>query len=76
VTALPDEVGLQIGDAVRTRRHVPGLTLVEVAGRARLSHPFLSSGRARASTTRAGCDIAGAAQSRAEARLVVVQHNP
>jgi transcriptional regulator with XRE-family HTH domain len=42
VTVLSGDVGLRVGDAVRTRRHALGLTLVEVASRARLSHPFLS----------------------------------
>jgi transcriptional regulator with XRE-family HTH domain len=32
----------RLGEAIRQRRHDLGLTLVDVAGRAGLSHPFLS----------------------------------
>ncbi len=36
------DVGLRLGGAIRARRRLLGLTLVEVAGSAGLSHPFLS----------------------------------
>jgi quercetin dioxygenase-like cupin family protein/DNA-binding XRE family transcriptional regulator len=37
-----EEVVLRLGGAIRARRHELGLTLVDVATRAGLSHPFLS----------------------------------
>src|ERR1700750_1888124 len=37
-----DDVGLRLGGAIRARRHLLGMTLVEVAASARLSHPFIS----------------------------------
>ncbi len=36
------DVGLRLGRAIRARRRQLGMTLVEVAGSAGLSHPFLS----------------------------------
>jgi len=42
VTAFAEDVGVRLGGAVRAHRHALGLTLVDVAGRAGLSHPFLS----------------------------------
>jgi len=42
VTDLGQDVGLRLGGAIRARRHQLGLTLVDVAGQAGLSHPFLS----------------------------------
>ena len=37
-----EDVGLRLGGAIRARRRLLGMTLVEVAGSAGLSHPFLS----------------------------------
>ncbi len=37
-----EDVSLRLGGAIRARRHLLGLTLVDVATRAGLSHPFLS----------------------------------
>src|ERR1700761_5897576 len=37
-----DDVGLRLGGAIRGRRRQLGMTLVEVAAGAHLSHPFLS----------------------------------
>jgi transcriptional regulator with XRE-family HTH domain len=37
-----EDVSLRLGGAIRTRRRLLGLTLVDVATRAGLSHPFLS----------------------------------
>jgi transcriptional regulator with XRE-family HTH domain len=37
-----DDVGLRLGGAIRARRRLLGMTLVEVAAVAGLSHPFLS----------------------------------
>jgi transcriptional regulator with XRE-family HTH domain len=42
VTSFTEDVGLRLGSAIRARRHLLGLTLVEVAAQAGLSHPFLS----------------------------------
>lgn len=42
MTTAAEDVGVRLGGAIRTRRHLLGLTLVEVAARAGLSHPFLS----------------------------------
>jgi quercetin dioxygenase-like cupin family protein len=42
MTTSTEDVGLRLGGAIRARRHGLGLTLVEVATRAGLSHPFLS----------------------------------
>jgi transcriptional regulator with XRE-family HTH domain len=42
VTSYTDDVGLRLGGAIRTRRRQLGMTLVEVAASAGLSHPFLS----------------------------------
>ncbi|KJE22092.1 transcriptional regulator, XRE family with cupin sensor [Frankia torreyi] len=42
MTAFAEDVGVRLGGAVRAQRHALGLTLVDVAGRAGLSHPFLS----------------------------------
>lgn len=39
---LSADASLRLGGAIRARRHVLGLTLVDVAARAELSHPFLS----------------------------------
>jgi quercetin dioxygenase-like cupin family protein len=42
VTSYTEDAGLRLGSAIRARRHLLGMTLVEVAASARLSHPFLS----------------------------------
>jgi transcriptional regulator with XRE-family HTH domain len=42
VTSEAEDVGLRLGSAIRARRHLLGMTLVEVAASAGLSHPFLS----------------------------------
>jgi quercetin dioxygenase-like cupin family protein/DNA-binding XRE family transcriptional regulator len=41
-TDVSEDVALRLGVAIRTRRHRLGLTLVDVASQAGLSHPFLS----------------------------------
>jgi DNA-binding XRE family transcriptional regulator len=42
MTAIMVDVGLRLGETVRAHRHALGLTLVDVAARAGLSHSFLS----------------------------------
>ncbi len=42
MTAVSEDVALRLGVAIRARRHQLGLTLVDVASQAGLSHPFLS----------------------------------
>jgi transcriptional regulator with XRE-family HTH domain len=42
VTSYTEDVGVRLGSAIRARRHQRGMTLVEVAASAGLSHPFLS----------------------------------
>lgn len=42
MTGYTEDVGLRLGGAIRTRRRQLGMTLVEVAASAGLSHPFLS----------------------------------
>ena len=42
MTSYAKDAGLRLGSAIRARRHLLGMTLVEVAASARLSHPFLS----------------------------------
>jgi transcriptional regulator with XRE-family HTH domain len=42
LTSYAEDVGLRLGTAIRARRHLLGLTLVDVAAQAGLSHPFLS----------------------------------
>jgi transcriptional regulator with XRE-family HTH domain len=42
LTSEAEDVGLRLGGAIRARRRVLGMTLVEVAASAGLSHPFLS----------------------------------
>jgi quercetin dioxygenase-like cupin family protein len=42
VTSYTEDVGVRLGSAIRARRHLLGMTLVEVAASAGLSHPFLS----------------------------------
>src|SRR6185437_15298830 len=42
VTRANDDVGLRLGGAIRARRRLLGMTLVEVAASVGLSHPFLS----------------------------------
>ncbi len=42
MTRYSEDVGLRLGEAIRAQRHLLGLTLVDVATRAGLSHPFLS----------------------------------
>jgi transcriptional regulator with XRE-family HTH domain/mannose-6-phosphate isomerase-like protein (cupin superfamily) len=42
LTRSSDDVGLRLGGAIRARRRLLGMTLVEVAASASLSHPFLS----------------------------------
>jgi transcriptional regulator with XRE-family HTH domain len=42
VTSYTEDVGLRLGNAIRARRHLLGMTLIEVAASAGLSHPFLS----------------------------------
>jgi transcriptional regulator with XRE-family HTH domain len=41
-SSFTEDVGLRLGGAIRARRHLLGLTLVDVAAQAGLSHPFLS----------------------------------
>ncbi len=41
-TGRAEDVGLRLGGAIRVRRRLLGMTLVEVAASAGLSHPFLS----------------------------------
>jgi transcriptional regulator with XRE-family HTH domain len=41
-TGRTEDVGLRLGGAIRVRRRLLGMTLVEVAASAGLSHPFLS----------------------------------
>jgi quercetin dioxygenase-like cupin family protein len=42
MTGQTEDVGLRLGKAIRAQRHLLGLTLVDVATDAGLSHPFLS----------------------------------
>src|ERR1700737_4767921 len=42
VTTYTEDVGLRLGGAIRAGRRLLGMTLVEVAASAGLSHPFLS----------------------------------
>src|ERR1700688_1067249 len=42
VTSYTEDVGLRLGGAIRARRRLLGLTLVDMAAQAGLSHPFLS----------------------------------
>jgi transcriptional regulator with XRE-family HTH domain len=42
LTSYTEDVGVRLGGAIRARRHLLGMTLVEVAASAGLSHPFLS----------------------------------
>ena len=42
MTSYTEDVGLRLGGAIRARRRQLGMTLVEVAASAGLSHPFLS----------------------------------
>jgi transcriptional regulator with XRE-family HTH domain len=42
VTSHTEDVGVRLGGAIRAQRHLLGMTLVEVAASAGLSHPFLS----------------------------------
>ena len=42
MTGHADDAGLRLGEAIRGRRRRLGMTLVEVAASAGLSHPFLS----------------------------------
>lgn len=42
MTSYTEDVGLRLGGAIRARRRLLGMTLVEVAASAGLSHPFLS----------------------------------
>ena len=42
MTSDTEDVGLRLGEAIRVRRRQLGMTLVEVAASAGLSHPFLS----------------------------------
>jgi quercetin dioxygenase-like cupin family protein/DNA-binding XRE family transcriptional regulator len=42
VTDISEDVDLRLGGAIRARRHELGLTLVDMAAQAGLSHPFLS----------------------------------
>jgi transcriptional regulator with XRE-family HTH domain/mannose-6-phosphate isomerase-like protein (cupin superfamily) len=42
MTSYTEDVDLRLGEAIRAQRHLLGLTLVDVATRAGLSHPFLS----------------------------------
>jgi transcriptional regulator with XRE-family HTH domain len=75
VTAVREEVGARLGEAIRGQRHVLGLTLVEVAARAGLSHPFLSQlerGLARPSM-RSLTAIASALETSAQALLAVAE---
>ena len=42
MTSYTEDIGLRLGGAIRARRRQLGMTLVEVAATAGLSHPFLS----------------------------------
>lgn len=42
MTSFTEDVGVRLGGAIRARRRQLGMTLVEVAASAGLSHPFLS----------------------------------
>ncbi|MGF7238892.1 MAG: helix-turn-helix domain-containing protein [Frankia sp.] len=70
-----EDVGLRLGAAVRTQRHALGLTLVDVAARAGLSHPFLSQlerGLARPSM-RSLTAIASALDTSAQALMAAAE---
>ncbi|CAO5155791.1 putative transcriptional regulator [Frankia sp. AiPs1] len=78
MTAFPEEVGVRLGGAVRAQRRALGLTLVEVAGRAGLSHPFLSQlerGLARPSM-RSLTAIASALSTSAQALMAAAEEIP
>lgn len=76
---MPDEDLLrQLGGTIRTRRRSLGLTLVDVAGRAGLSHPFLSQverGLARPSM-RSLTAVAAALDTTAQALLALPDTAP
>jgi len=75
MTAVSDRIDTRLGEAIRTQRHVLGLTLVEVASRTGLSHPFLSQlerGLARPSM-RSLTAIAVALETSAQALLAVAE---
>src|SRR5882762_7948762 len=68
----------RLGEAIRQRRHDLGLTLVDVAGRAGLSHPFLSQverGQARPSM-RSLTALAAALRTTAQALLALPESAP
>jgi transcriptional regulator with XRE-family HTH domain len=68
----------QLGETIRQRRRDLGLTLVEVAGRTGLSHPFLSQverGLARPSM-RSLTAVAAALQTTAQALLALPESAP
>ncbi len=67
-----------LGEAIRARRRALGLTLVDVAGRAGLSHPFLSQverGQARPSM-RSLTALATALRTTAQALLALPESEP
>jgi transcriptional regulator with XRE-family HTH domain len=71
MTAVADTVGISLGEAIRARRRLLGMTLVGVAAQAGLSHPFLSQlerGLARPSM-RSLTAIAAALNTSAQALL-------
>jgi quercetin dioxygenase-like cupin family protein len=73
MTVVSEEVSIRLGEAIRTQRRRLGLTLVDVASRAALSHPFLSQlerGMARPSM-RSLTAIAAALETTAQALLAV-----
>src|SRR5205823_1098612 len=75
MTAVSEQIGMRLGEAIRTQRHGLGLTLVEVAARTGLSHPFLSQlerGLARPSM-RSLTVIASALETSAQALLAVAE---
>ncbi len=78
MTGFAEDVAVRLGGAVRTQRRALGLTLVDVAGRAGLSHPFLSQlerGLARPSM-RSLSAIASALGTSAQALLAAAEAAP
>jgi transcriptional regulator with XRE-family HTH domain len=75
MTVVSEEVGIRLGEAIRAQRRRLGPTLVEVATRAGLSHPFLSQlerGLARPSM-RSLTAIASALDTTAQALLAAAE---
>lgn len=78
MTTHTEDVGLRLGEAIRAQRNLLGLTLVDVAGRAGLSHPFLSQlerGLARPSM-RSLTAIASALGTTAQALMAAAELPP